>query len=720
MEEIEQILEYYPPEEQAKIIESYNFAKEVLKDKVRENGHPFIEHPIGVAKIIAAEVGLQYDAIIAIFIHESIRFNPDLVISAFVKKYPPQILEISESLNKISKINLKHTKLNADLYKSIIVSVSDDPRVTLIKLADRLEVMRNLKYFQTEEGQKKREKKIIETSLLYIPIAHQLGLYRLKAELEEICFTYSDPENYRTITNLLKATEPKREKFINSFIEPIKTDLQSAGIKCTIKSRTKTAFSIWKKMQKQKIPFEEVYDIFAIRVIIDAPDDRKKELSLCWVAYSIVSKRYETDPKRLRDWLSKPKENGYESLHTTISDKNGNIAEVQIRTKRMDDMAESGHASHWSYKGIKENKGLNQWLGRIKDSLESKEKGTYSQEFIDTNKDLFVLTKDGDLRKLPAGSTVLDLAFDIHTNLGCHCTGAIIKGKAVSIKERLLSGDVIEIMKNNNQRPTPDWLNIVVTSKAKNKIKQKLNEEKLKKAAVGKELLDRRIKNWKLESINDEDLTNLRKKYKYESNNDLFSAISEEKIELSEIKDYLTTKSEETNRVNLPQIKPSQGNINDTNNDNSDYIVIDGSISNVSYKMAKCCNPIFGDQVFGFVTVRNGITIHRASCPNATRLIEKYPYRVRMIKWKTCPETTSFQATLKINLETSSPFASILNTIEGFNAPLRSSKLTQREGMRKGEFTAIIQIFVTGNQQLDKITSAIKKTKGVTSVQRTN
>lgn len=708
---LNEILENYSPKEQERIIYAYSIAEKVFIEKRRENGEPFIEHPLGVAQIIAKEVGLDSDAIVSIFLHESIRFDKDALKEVKSDIFSKEIIEIALSLNKIAAIKPKDTRLEAENYKRLIASYSKDPRVTIIKLADRLEVMRNLELLPKSS----QERKLAETIMLYIPIAHQLGLYRLKSELEDIFFRHSDPENYRLVTNKLSATKSERERLAESFVTPLHKKIASEGVDFTIKTRTKTAYSIWKKMTIQGVPFEKVFDVFAIRIIIDSPIEKEKEL--CWKVYSIVTEEFEPDTSRLRDWITVPKTNGYESLHTTVSNSDGCSVEVQIRTRRMDEVAENGYASHWSYKGV-QGGSLDQWLARVRVALESSDSISYQQLSGFLKEEVFVFAPDGALRRLPLGATVLDFAFDIHTNLGLTCSGATVNGKVVSIREKLKNGETVSIMSNKNQKPSPDWLNFVVTSKARNKIKQKLKEEETKKANIGKELLERRVKNWKLE-LTDEDMGLLCKHYKQKTITDLYSAIGEEKINIAEIKDFLTerkkgegvTISEESRHASSDQ----SGKKGDPN-----VLVIDGKLGNVGYKMAKCCNPIYGDDVFGFVSIKEGIKIHRITCPNAARLIENYPYRVQKVKWKADSQTSGFQTMLKIVIDDSATYPTVMERITGFNIPLRSSSLSERSGRGKGDFDVKVQILVSSNQQLDKVIMALKKTKGVISVLRGN
>lgn len=706
--------EIYSAQEMERIEYAYRLAEEVLREKKRENGHPFIEHPVGVAAIVAKEIGLTADCIEAIFLHEALRFHPTLLDEIPAGQFPQDVIDIALNLNKIAAIKPKETRLEAENYKRLIVSFSTDPRVVIIKLADRLEVMRNIALLPKDS----QERKVAETYLLYIPIAHQLGLYKLKSELEDIFFKYSEPENHRMVTNSLLATERERLAFIDSFIDPLKEKLAAGGISYTLKSRTKTAYSIWKKMQKQGVSFEGVADVFAIRIIIDSPEDRETEHSLCWKAYSIVTEAYTPDTKRLRDWLSAPKSNGYESLHTTVKDAKGNVVEVQIRTRRMDDIAENGLAAHWSYKGIKGDGVLTQWLNDVKEAMQSGEKSSYEYVSNMVKDDVFVFTPDGTLRRLKADATVLDFAFDIHTNLGLRCTGAKVDGKIVNIRERLTTGSVVEILSSKNQKPASDWLNYVVTSKARSKIKQKLKEEELKKSKLGRELLERRLKNWKLE-ITDDMLIPISKHFGHKEVVAFYEAIGEERIDMMDIKEFIT--SYEERKAEEALAASTAKNYDDSRKKKggeSDYLIIDGKLGQVGYKMAKCCNPIYGDEVFGFVSIKEGVKIHRISCPNAARLIETYPYRIQKVKWREDSKTSGFQALLKVVIDDASVYANLLGIINGFNISIRSSAMIERDNKSRGEYDVKIQVSVGDNKQLDKIISTFRKTKGVVTVTR--
>jgi GTP pyrophosphokinase len=631
------------------------------------------------------------------------------------------VYTIVDGLNKIATINPKDTRLEAENYKRLIVSYSKDPRVTVLKIADRLEVMRSLDMFPKAS----RERKVLETMMLYIPLAHQLGLYNIKSELEDIYFRYAEPEQYRAITNKLKSTERDRQKLMTQFIEPLKQKLSDEGIKYKLKVRTKTALSIYKKMQKQKVSFEGVFDVFAIRFIIDCEEDRAIEHALCWKVFSYVTEEYESDTKRLRDWLSNPKPNGYESLHITVKNREGSFLEVQIRTKRMDDMAESGLASHWSYKGIRHEETLDKWLTAVRKALESplgSEGDPMSSYYEDEvheipTRDVFVFTPSGELRKLPSGATVLDFAFDIHTNLGIKCTGGKINGKAVRITEKLKTGDIVEIMSGKNQKPSSDWLNIVVTNKAKTKIRQKLSEAEFKKAADGKEILGRRLKNWKME-IDDETMAAILKKLQFKTLNAFYAAIGDELLDVSEVKNMVQdlTQGGQEQAASPETDKKTKGVVQEKGSD--DILVIDAkNVKGLDYRMAKCCNPVFGDDVFGFVTRTEGIKIHRMSCPNAGRLMDMYPYRIQRVKWSESPSSGNFQTGLRVTAAME-PYVinEIMDIVNSFRASLRMFNVAEND--RQGTYEITMKIAVPSNLELDKVTSQIRNLKNVIKINR--
>ena len=720
MNRTEELFPRYDEAGRQMISKAYDIAAEALKDHKRSNGHPFIEHPDAVAMIAYEEIGLSAECIAAVYLHEATRFFPetDIISGSFGK----DVYTIVDGLNKISTINPKDTRLEAENYKKLIVSYSRDPRVTVLKIADRLEVMRSLDMFPKLS----RERKVLETMMLYIPLAHQLGLYNIKSEMEDIYFRHADPEQYRAITNKLKSTERDRQKLMTQFIEPLKQKLSDEGIQYKLKVRTKTALSIYKKMKKQKVPFEGVFDVFAIRFIIDCEEDRTIEHALCWKVFSYVTEEYESDTKRLRDWISNPKPNGYESLHITVKNKEGSFLEVQIRTKRMDDMAESGLASHWSYKGIRHEATLDKWLTAVRRALENPlgSEGDpmaayYEDELMEIpTQEVFVFTPSGELRKLPAGATVLDFAFDIHTNLGIKCTGGKVNGKAVRINEKLKTGDVVEIMSGKNQKPSQDWLNIVVSNKARNKIRQKLSEAEFKKAADGKELLGRRLKNWKME-IDDETMAVMLKKLPYKTINAFYAAIGEGELDVADVKNMVNEIRNVDSSSPQPEQERKQGaGVQEKSGNNDDILVIDAkNVKGLDYRMAKCCNPVFGDDVFGFVTRTEGIKIHRMSCPNAGRLMDMYPYRIQKVKWSDNPSTGNFQTGLRLTTALEpSVINEIMDIVNSFRASIRLFNVTENE--RQGTYEISMKIAVPSNLELDKVTSQIRNLRNVIKISR--
>ncbi|MBQ8169738.1 MAG: bifunctional (p)ppGpp synthetase/guanosine-3',5'-bis(diphosphate) 3'-pyrophosphohydrolase [Bacteroidales bacterium] len=720
MNRTEELFPRYDEAGRQMISKAYDIAAEALKDHKRSNGHPFIEHPDAVAMIAYEEIGLSAECIAAVYLHEATRFFPetDIISGSFGK----DVYTIVDGLNKISTINPKDTRLEAENYKKLIVSYSRDPRVTVLKIADRLEVMRSLDMFPKLS----RERKVLETMMLYIPLAHQLGLYNIKSEMEDIYFRHADPEQYRAITNKLKSTERDRQKLMTQFIEPLKQKLSDEGIQYKLKVRTKTALSIYKKMKKQKVPFEGVFDVFAIRFIIDCEEDRTIEHALCWKVFSYVTEEYESDTKRLRDWISNPKPNGYESLHITVKNKEGSFLEVQIRTKRMDDMAESGLASHWSYKGIRHEATLDKWLTAVRRALENPlgsdgdpMAAYYEDELMEIpTQEVFVFTPSGELRKLPAGATVLDFAFDIHTNLGIKCTGGKVNGKAVRINEKLKTGDVVEIMSGKNQKPSQDWLNIVVSNKARNKIRQKLSEAEFKKAADGKELLGRRLKNWKME-IDDETMAVMLKKLPYKTINAFYAAIGEGELDVADVKNMVNEIRNVDSSSPQPEQERKQGaGVQEKSGNNDDILVIDAkNVKGLDYRMAKCCNPVFGDDVFGFVTRTEGIKIHRMSCPNAGRLMDMYPYRIQKVKWSDNPSTGNFQTGLRLTTALEpSVINEIMDIVNSFRASIRLFNVTENE--RQGTYEISMKIAVPSNLELDKVTSQIRNLRNVIKISR--
>ena len=707
------LFQQYSEEGRAQIRKAYDMAEKALAGETRSNGEPFFRHPLAVAKIVSNEIGLPPECVAAVFLHEATRGGKaDIDIHSL--KLDESVYTMVDGLNKIATIKPKDTRLEAENYKKLIIQYSTDPRVTVLKLADRLEVMRSLAIFPKAD----RERKVLETLMLYIPLAHQLGLYNMKREMEDIYLSYAEPEMYRLITNKLKATQKDREKLMAEFIEPLKVKLSDAGIRYKLKIRTKAAYSIWAKMVKQNVPFEGVFDVFAIRFIIDCPEDDKLEKELCWKVFGFVTEEYEQDTKRLRDWVTNPKPNGYESLHITVKNKDGAYVEVQIRTRRMDEIAENGFASHWSYKGIKREETMDRWLTSVRYALEHPDTDSPEDLPQPPSREIFVFTPTGELRILPAGASVLDFAFSIHTNIGTRCVGGKVGGKPVPIKEKLHTGDVVEILTAKNQRPAPDWINFVVTTKARQKIKQALSEGEQKLASAGRELLERRLRNWKLE-FPDEMLTEMMKKRKITSVNTFFAAVGEGTIDVNEIKEYILT--EEQRRQEALEAAHAQEAARPHRLETSskdDILVLNAKdLKGLDYRMARCCNPVFGDDVFGFVTRESGIKIHRITCPNAARLIENYPYRIQKVRWADSPSSGSFQVSLKITTDQESEALNkIMEVVGTFKASIRTFNVT--ENQRQGTYDIAMKLLVPSNLELDKILSQIRAQKHVLKVNR--
>ena len=693
-------------------------AAEALRDEVRYDGTPFIGHADGVALIVQDEIGLDNGCIAAVYLHEATRIHRDIDISGF----PDDVRLMVEGLNNISTIKPKDTKLEAENYKKLIVRFSTDPRVTVIKIADRLEVMRHLSMFPKAQ----RDQKLLETLMLYMPLAHQLGLYNINSELGNIYFRHTEPDQYRHIMSKLKATEKQREALMEEFIAPLEKKLAAASIHYKLKIRTKTAYSIHRKMMAQKVPFEGVFDVFAIRFIIDCEPDPVIEKDLCWKVYSFVTEEYEPDTSRLRDWLTTPRPNGYESLHITIKNSKGAFLEVQIRTRRMDDEAENGAAAHWAYKGIRHEETMDRWLKSVRYSLEHPYEGKPEDLPAPPDKDIFVFTPTGELRILPAGASVLDFAFNIHSGLGCHCTGGKVNGRTVQLKEKLKTSDVVEIMTSKNQRPGRDWLNWVVSSKARTKIKQELDQEERKFAAEGREMMERRLRNWKLE-FPPEMMGEYMKSHKYPSALQLMAAIGRQEVDLNDIKAYIQNYAEQT-AARMEALKEEEAARTAAHQANGysggksvdDILVLNAKgVKGLEYKMARCCNPVFGDDVFGFVTRTQGITIHRNTCPNAARLWEKYPYRCQKVIWQDAPGSGNFQ--VKLVIETApehSVLSRITDVIGMFKASIRSFNVQEQEKNHLMQYEITARILVPSVLELDKVVSQISALPQVKSVRR--
>ncbi len=717
MSTVKELFRHLEGEDLSLVQRAFDIATRVLSDKTRDNGAPFLEHPIGVARIVDGEIGLPPVCVAAVFLHESSRIHP--ASKSLMVDFPPEVMQIVDGLDKISTINPKDTRLEAENYKKLIVQYSKDPRVTVIKIADRLEIMRNLSIMSKSV----RERKCLETLMLYIPLAHQLGLYNIKSELEDIYFRQVYPEEYRAINNKLKATQRDREKLTEEFVKPLSEKLSKAGIKYKLKIRTKTAWSIFKKMQKQKVPFEGVYDVFAIRFIVDCEPVRETELKLCWDVYSYVTEQYQPDTSRLRDWLTTPKANGYECLHITVKNSEGAFVEVQIRSKRMDDIAESGDAAHWAYKGIGHEKTMDTWLTSVRYALENPHSGAADDLPTPPPGEIFVFTPTGELRILAEGSSVLDFAFNIHTNLGLKCVGALVNNKSVTIREKLNTGDVVEIHTGKSRLPSPDWLNFVVSSKARNKIRQVLKEAENKASIDGKELLDRRLKNWKLE-FTDDIRGEFMKKNHYSSLKEMYAAIGEGVLDVNAVKTFILDWQRKDDAASASGVEALSAGTDaprfawEARPGSDDILVINAeNLKGLDYKMAKCCNPVFGDDVFGFVTRDDGIKIHRISCPNAARLIEMYPYRIQKVRWTESPSGGSFQVGLRLIADSEIGISGdIMDVINQFKTSLRSFNLG--DSRRDGTVDITLRLSVPSNMELDKIVSRLKAIRHIIKVSR--
>ena len=585
------------------------------------------------AIICVQEIGLNRASIISILLQDSVAHGT-LPLQSIPDTFGTDVQHIIQGLIKVNELYDKNPSIETENFRDLLLSFAEDMRVIFIIIADRVNLMRQIKERGTEQ---ERKRVATEASYLYAPLAHKLGLYLIKSELEDLSLKYLEHDAYYHIKDKLNETKRSRDLYIQHFIQPIQEKLTAAGLHFHVKGRTKSIHSIWQKMKKQKCPFEGVYDLFAIRVILDSPLEREK--ADCWQVYSIVTDMYKPNPKRLRDWLSVPKTNGYESLHTTVMGPEGKWVEVQIRTERMDDIAEHGLAAHWRYKGVKDSgTKLEEWLKDIRAALEAH---TSDEQLVDQFKvdlysdEVFVFTPRGDLFKLPKGATVLDFAYKIHTNIGSHCSGGKINGKNVPMRTKLQSGDQVEILTNANQYPKRDWLTFARTSRAKAKIKQAINEQELKQATFARETLERRFKNRKVE-YEEAIAMKLLKKLGYKHVMDFYRDIADQVLDPNQFIDkYLEAQKRENNELDTTTHSAAEfvQNIDNTPERNNDILVIDQNVKGVEYSLAKCCNPIYGDDVFGFVTAGRGIKIHRRDCPNAQRLRQTLSYRIIPARW---------------------------------------------------------------------------------------
>ncbi len=672
-----------------------------------------LNNAIAVAQIVIDEIGLGPVSVISALLFN---INDDENLFKEIKnEFGKQVISIIKGLKKLSNLDTKNLSLNSENFIKLLLTLSDDVRVIIIKLAERLHTIRHIEYFQSGAKQKIAS----EILFLYSPIAHRLGLYNIKTEFEELSMKNSEPEIYINIAQKFKETKSKRNALIRKLITPIKKELEKSGYECEIKGRPKSIYSIWNKMKKQKVTFEEVYDLFAIRITLK--NSLENEKADCWNIYSIVTNIYQPNPHRLRDWITTPKASGYESLHTTVIDTDGKWVEIQIRTKRMDEIAEKGVASHWKYKETRKTDKQDEWLGKIRKILENtKEKhlDNISDSKIELYKnEIFIFTPNGDIKKLPTGATLLDFAYSIHSDIGSKCTSGKINGKIIPLKYILKNGDKIEIITSKNQKPKRDWLNFVITNRAKAKIKRFIKEEKYKKSDEGKEILKKKLNQIKIE-FSDENILKLLHYFKLKNVLDLYQMIAINKIELSEIKEFFITgkKIEEVNITEKTETKKVEEYIKKPIKNKHDYLIIDKNLDNIYYKLAKCCNPIYGDKVFGFVTVGQGTKIHRINCPNAKNLTEKYPYRILKVKWVETSKSTSYLTEIHISgIDKMGIVNSITKVISSdLQVEMRSISVDSKDGVFNGK----ISVFVQDTGHLDILLRNLLKIKGILNAKR--
>jgi len=702
-----------------RIRHAFEVAVDAHKNQRRKSGEPYIHHPIAVAKIVAGEIGLGTTSVICSLLHDTVE-DTELTLEQIKKDFGPTVSKIIDGLTKISKISDQTESIQAENYRKILLTLSDDIRVILIKIADRLHNMRTL-----NDMSKKNQLKISsETLYLYAPLAHRFGLYSIKGELEDLAMKYIEPERYKEIAKLLDETKRERTKYINDFVKPLQEELDKSGLKANVFGRPKSISSIAHKMKKKGVNFDDVYDKFAIRVILDS--EPEKEKADCWQAYSIVTDKYKPQPNRLRDWLSHPKANGYESLHTTVMGPSGRFVEVQIRSKRMDEIAEKGLAAHYKYKENRfkpsntAEEAIEGWLNQVREYLKSPD--TNPVEFINDfklelyNKEIYIFTPKGEMKILPVDATALDFAYAIHTNIGDQTIGAKVNNKLVPIGHVLKNGDQIEIITSKKQKPNEDWLNIVTTSRAKSKIKNSLKEEKRKVADHGKEILERKLSQLKANN-NNENINTIMIFYKEPSTLDLMYRIGNNEIQLNELKQLKNIggtlelpkiekdkKAEEKEFIQEPSFSK-----------NSELVIFGESSSQFPYEMAKCCNPIPGDDIMGFISINGVIKIHRTGCNNIINLASRYGYRIIKTSW-TAKSSPEFLTTIKLNgLDDIGVMNKITYIIsQEMKLNMQSIALESKGGM----FEGIIKIYVKNNEQLNTLLDKLNHTKGIHQVIR--
>lgn len=697
------------------IRKAFDVAVEAHKDMRRKSGEPYIYHPIAVARICAEEMSLGATSIACALLHDTVE-DTHISLQDIEDLFGPKPRAIIDGLTKIPDVFDQNTSIQAENFRKMILTISDDLRVVLIKLADRLHNMRTLDSMRPEQ----QIKIASETKFLYAPLAHRLGLYSIKTELEDLAMLYTETDIYNEIQSKLKSTKDVRNRFIRRFVHPIKEALLKEGFDFDIKARTKSISSIWRKMQDKDLPFEEVFDLFAIRIILHSHFELEK--ADCWRVYSIVTDFYQPSPERLRDWISTPRANGYESLHTTVMSPQGKWVEVQIRTARMDEVAEKGLAAHYRYKeNQKDDSKFDRWLAEIRDLLENP--NLSAMDFVDEfkmnlfNDEIYVFTPKGDLRVLPTGATILDFAYDIHTAIGDKCIGAKVNNRLVPLSYQLQNGDQLEIITSPKQKPTEEWLRLVGTARARQKIKTTLNEEKKQIAEDGKEIVERKLSKFNLR-ITPENIAVLLRFYGFHSKTDMFFKAAKGKLDLSKIREI-----EQNNGQLLLERKAGGGQLKDKHeldvypkiNKKEDIIVIGEEFKNIQYQMARCCSPIPGDNIFGFITINDGINIHRINCPNAENLQSKMAYRCVKARWATQGLSERIAAIRLVGIDDVGIVNKITEVIsKELNVNMKSIFFEANDGLFEGK----IKVLVYDTEHLDTLMRKFELVEGVKRVER--
>ena len=690
---------------------AFEMAAEAHKTMRRKSGEPYIIHPLAVAMICVEEIGLGVRSTICALLHDTVE-DTDLTLEDVEREFGHEIARIVDGLTKISTVT--NTSQQAENFKKILLTLTDDPRVILIKLADRLHNMRTLDSMKRE----KQLKVSSETVWVYAPLAHRMGLYNVKTELEDLSMKYMEPETYKDIARKLAETKRERTRYINEFIRPVKEKLIGGGFDFEIHGRPKSIHSIWNKIKKKGVAFEEVYDLFAIRIILNSPHAKEKEH--CWKVYSIITDEYTPSPERLRDWLSNPKSNGYEALHTTVMGPQGKWVEVQIRSKRMNEIAEKGLAAHYKYKeGSADEDRFDKWFGQIREVLNTQD--TDGVDFLQDFKtsflaeEIYVYTPKGDVKMLPIGSTALDFAFSIHSAIGTKCIGAKINHKLVPISHKLRSGDQVEIITSSKQKPSEDWLSFVVTAKAKNKIKDALKEVKRTIAEEGKYILQRKLDGIGA-AFSQTNIDTLVAFYKFHSQLDFYYQLAVKTIDLKELKEFqvLGDRLEPPKpQKPLPEVHPEASP--HYSKKDSELIIFGESSDKIMYTLAKCCNPIPGDDVFGFVSTGKGLIIHRTSCPNAPSLLSNYGHRVVKTKWAKNKEISFLTGLKLIGMDDVGVVNKITNVISGdLKINIAALSIESHEGL----FEGTIKVFVHDKEELEELVERLKMLKGIQTVDR--